>query len=378
MSFQFNVLRDLTPLSKRRKVVGGVLGLSLLVASGAAAQASGHGDGFLGPGTGGNTAAPTGTTAPTATVTITPTTSPTMTTSPVPTATTAPMQGFNGWVSTVTGMTQMAFLTLGSQKDRTFNQLLGINDSGAIVGYFGSGADAMHPNKGYLINPPYSPLSFVDKNFPGSVQTQVIGVNNAGIKVGFFVDGAGATHGFVRWNTTWRKVDFRRTTSKPMVNQLLGINNRGIAAGFFNDSKDQSHGYLYNIRTGRFALLRLPVVASSVVATGVNDRGEVVGFYVTGKNTKAFTWSGRSFRTVSLGNGTNTQALGVNNAGSVVGSFVDAAGKMHGFLWSAGQAHAVDVPGSAGTVVNGLNNRGQIVGFSMNAAKQTLGFVATR
>src|SRR4051794_31731419 len=40
-----------------------------------------------------------------------------------------------------------SFKTLDDPADPTFNQLLGINDSGVIAGYFGSG-DAGHPNKG--------------------------------------------------------------------------------------------------------------------------------------------------------------------------------------------------------------------------------------
>src|SRR5215470_4044379 len=42
-------------------------------------------------------------------------------------------------------------LTLNDRRDITFNQLLGINNEGVIVGYFGSGADAAHPNKGYQL-----------------------------------------------------------------------------------------------------------------------------------------------------------------------------------------------------------------------------------
>ena len=41
-------------------------------------------------------------------------------------------------------------LTLNDDRDVTFNQLLGINNAGKIVGYFGSG-DAGHPNKGYAL-----------------------------------------------------------------------------------------------------------------------------------------------------------------------------------------------------------------------------------
>ena len=78
--------------------------------------------------------------------------------------------------------TRYSFRTIDNPRDLTFNQLLGINDEGQIVGYFGSGA-AGHPNKGYVI-PPFS-RTFVDENFPGSVQTQVTGENNRGVTVGF-------------------------------------------------------------------------------------------------------------------------------------------------------------------------------------------------
>ena len=45
------------------------------------------------------------------------------------------------------------FTTLNDNADPTFNQLLGINNSGEIAGYFGSGATG-HPNKGYTIVAP--------------------------------------------------------------------------------------------------------------------------------------------------------------------------------------------------------------------------------
>jgi hypothetical protein len=46
------------------------------------------------------------------------------------------------------------FRTLDNAKGRSFNQLLGINNHGKIAGYFGSGAQG-HPNRGYLLAPPY-------------------------------------------------------------------------------------------------------------------------------------------------------------------------------------------------------------------------------
>jgi hypothetical protein len=42
------------------------------------------------------------------------------------------------------------FQTIDNPADPTSNQLLGINNSGVIAGYFGSGAPG-HPNKGYSV-----------------------------------------------------------------------------------------------------------------------------------------------------------------------------------------------------------------------------------
>ena len=53
-----------------------------------------------------------------------------------------------------TAATAYTYTTLDDQADPTFNQLLGINGHHVIVGYFGSGADAQHPNKGYVLKPP--------------------------------------------------------------------------------------------------------------------------------------------------------------------------------------------------------------------------------
>ncbi len=84
---------------------------------------------------------------------------------------------------------------LDDDRDLTFNQLLGINNKGYIAGYFGSGA-AGHPNKGYVLVPPFAQRDFLNENFPGSAQTQVTAINDTGITVGFWANAAGAAFGF--------------------------------------------------------------------------------------------------------------------------------------------------------------------------------------
>jgi hypothetical protein len=70
-----------------------------------------------------------------------------------------------------------SFQTLNNNGDPAFNQLLGINNSGTIAGYFGDGS-SNQPNKGYTFAPPYTQSSYTNENYPKSTQTQVIGINN--------------------------------------------------------------------------------------------------------------------------------------------------------------------------------------------------------
>lgn len=64
-----------------------------------------------------------------------------------------------------------------------------------------------------------------------------------------------------------------------------------------------------------------------------------------------------------------TSAQGINPGGDIVGSYVDAVGKSHGFLLSGGQFTFIDVPGALvggvgtlPTVARGINPAGDIVG----------------
>ena len=137
-------------------------------------------------------------------------------------------------------VTTYTFTTLDDQADPTFNQLLGINGHHVIAGYFGSGADPQHPNKGYLLKPPYGQGNYASENFPGSAQTQVTGLNNLGDTSGFWVTGNGTNHGFVEWNGVFASFNDPNTPHmKGSVNQLLGINDNGAAVGFYTDAAGQ-------------------------------------------------------------------------------------------------------------------------------------------
>jgi probable HAF family extracellular repeat protein len=71
-----------------------------------------------------------------------------------------------------------------------------------------------------------------------------------------------------------------------------------------------------------------------------------------------------TFTTVSFPGSSSSVATGINNAGQIVGTYTDTAGKVHGFLDTNGVYKSIDVPGSTQTIPTGINNAGQIVGAS--------------
>src|SRR6185312_15972435 len=159
------------------------------------------------------------------------------------------------------------FTTLNDNADPTFNQLLSINNSGVIAGYFGSGASG-HPNQGYTLKPPYGQGNCTNENFPGSVQTQVTGINNSGDTSGFYVDANRNNFGFVEWNGVFTSYKDPHTGSGT-VNQLLGINDKGIAVGFYVDGNGDSHTYKVNQASSKFTAI-VPPNGTDAVATGIN------------------------------------------------------------------------------------------------------------
>ncbi len=282
--------------------------------------------------------------------------------------------------------TSYRFETLDNSRDVTFNQLLGINNEGVIAGYFGSGA-AGHPNKGYLLLPPYGQANYVNENFPGSVQTQVTGLNNRGVTVGFWSNtnkgvGMDANFGWVNVNGHFRQADFPTgDPASPVTDQLLGVNDSDIAVGFWVDGQGNNHGYEYNINTGRFSSVVDPQdKGASLQATAINDRGDIAGNY--GSDGFLLTRGGQ-FISLSAPGASTTMALGVNNSDEVVGTYMVGSGssaQMHGFTWTRQHGFTtVDEPQGMGTTtINGVNDHGQLVGFyTTDNGNITDGFLAT-
>ncbi len=230
--------------------------------------------------------------------------------------------------------TSYTFTTLDNQADPTFNQLLGINSHNEIAGYFGSGA-AGHPNKGYTIVSPYGQGNYTTENFPGSAQTQVTGLNNKGDTVGFWVTAKGTNRGFVEWNGVFASYTDPDTPRDGRRQPAAGHQQRRHRRRVLQRCHGHSHAYQLNQATGSFKAIKIPG-AVSATATGINNNGDVVGFFTdaSGTTSSFLVTPSHHLTAYQFPGGSDTQAFGINGKDQIVGSYLDGAGVIHGFVLS--------------------------------------------
>jgi hypothetical protein len=284
------------------------------------------------------------------------------------------------------------FVELGSHKDRGYNSLDGINNHGRIVGYYGSGTNGQ-ASKGYTISAPYAQGDISSENFPHSAQTEVEGLNDNNVQVGYYSTqnkktGTDNSFGWY-FNGKFHEVVFPTTSNTPTQDDLTGVNNHDVAVGYYLNSGGRDRGFTYNIKTGKFALVKKPGAptgggAPSLSAIGINDAGDVAGDYTaSGGTIEGFVkLAGGAFHTIAVPGAVETVALGVNDNDTVVGGYIDETGgteTIHGFIWRIGGTLTtmVDDPHAEGiSVIDGINNEGDIVGFYLDAHADDDGFLA--
>src|SRR5215471_7537998 len=117
-----------------------------------------------------------------------------------------------------------------------------------------------------------------------------------------------------------------------------------------------------------------PGTVKSTQPQKINDAGDIVGIYVDSLGVQ------RGFVRFSNGNFSSpivepndtknlTQGRGINNSGTVCGDYIGSDSFDHGFFLSGGTFTEYNFPGAIATVVLGINNVGDFVGaFSYDGA----------
>jgi probable HAF family extracellular repeat protein len=147
------------------------------------------------------------------------------------------------------------------------------------------------------------------------------------------------------------------------------INNSGVAVGISYLTSGVRHGFVY--RNGTMS--DLGSLGGYSGALAINGAGTAVGFSSDSPNgfQRAVIWANNSILDIS--NGFESQALGINDFGNVVGETTTLAGNQEAFLWSNGSTENLGTlaPGRSSEAFS-INNEGNIVGTSEAISSVTL------
>jgi probable HAF family extracellular repeat protein len=191
------------------------------------------------------------------------------------------------------------------------------------------------------------------------------------------------------------------TQFSAVVNGSEKINDSGEVVGAYNSSPLSTHGFIFD--NGIYTILDVPNASHNgpgqsfddgTFATGINDSGQVVGFYtldegidVTGvrASVAGFLHSGGTYTTIQFGGELQTRPQDINNSGEIVGWVVDDNDfrHIHGFSLEVdgtghvinGTGHIIDVAGATSTKAMGVNDAGQIVGYDVDSQGVNHGFL---
>ncbi len=103
------------------------------------------------------------------------------------------------------------------------------------------------------------------------------------------------------------------------------------------------------------------------VALGLNEAGQVVGYSYLPDNTtfRAFLYSNGTMHDLGTLGGAHSIATGINEAGQVVGyAYLPDNAVEHAFLYSNGTMHDLGTLGGIDSFATGINEAGQVVGYS--------------
>jgi probable HAF family extracellular repeat protein len=120
-----------------------------------------------------------------------------------------------------------------------------------------------------------------------------------------------------------------------------------------------------------------PLHLTNTLARDINDTGQIVGDYESFQAvfTTGFMYQNGTFTTINFPGANYTVATGINNAGEVVGYYADGFTKVHGFTYDNGTFTTIDSPNGLGTWISGINSKGQIVGYYSDALSVFHGLV---
>jgi hypothetical protein len=203
-----------------------------------------------------------------------------------------------------------------------------------------------------------------DVPFTGAFATNITGLDSQGTLVGLYQDAQGRVHGFLLRP---------RQTIAPLFNLTpLGLTDSGFIVGNYVTPNRELLGFV--AQDGTFFSLRVPPpnpwedpFTLYTEAMGVNEAGIVVGDYRSGIDREFFGGflydpaTGR-YTTVAFPGAHTTALLGINNLGQAVGFYYVGNFVPHGLYFDGETLSALTIPGIDEPQPVGITDDGTIVG----------------
>jgi probable HAF family extracellular repeat protein len=187
-----------------------------------------------------------------------------------------------------------------------------------------------------------------------------VGINASGVVVGNQIDWDTPVGGFTFDRGVWTDLGGLRYVDAPVV---TGINDLGQIAGYFLYG-----GGAFRITDGAMTDIN-PSGASQSTAMGINVAGDVAGGYWLGNQRRAFANVAGTF--VDLGTlGAETWAYAINSFGDVAGSSGIGWGS-RAVRWSNGTMQDLGTLGGSTSYAIAINASGEVVGMSSLANNAT-------
>jgi probable HAF family extracellular repeat protein len=217
-------------------------------------------------------------------------------------------------------------------------------------------------------------------NVPIAV-TQPLAINNLSQVVGSFTKSDGG-HAFLDTNGTFTY--FALGSAAINAGEATGINDRGQVVGqytgydFPGGVRTITEQFGFIDTNGTISHLSL-ANGMAFLPTGINDFDQVVGATTSGVSGVLDLRIDR-FTPIKVPGATSVDASAINNLGQVAGTYTDGAGNVHAFVDTGGRMTFLNLPPSLpGTLqaVTSINDFDQIVGQFIDAGGVMESFIAT-